>query len=68
MEIDEEMITELVFFIDTHPTFDGKIVDGILNSIEQEQLTSKQYEALKNIYTNWNVHQYCINKNFKINN
>jgi hypothetical protein len=55
----ESLISDLTFFIDTHPSFQGKLVDEIIESYEKTGvITKKQLQALESIHDKWNVSHY----------
>lgn len=57
------MIDDLLFFVDHHPTFDGEIVDNIINSYQMcGMMTVKETEYLENIYETWHVASYVGKK------
>lgn len=63
MEYVDELISDLIFFIDTHPTFDGSYIDSIVDDYERdEKITPKQYETLVKIHQEWRVCEYVMNK------
>ncbi|HZI70322.1 MAG TPA: hypothetical protein VFD60_04085 [Nitrososphaeraceae archaeon] len=66
MEFIEEYINDLTFFIDTHPTYDGKLIDGIIDYYEKNgSLSKSQYDVLKNVYEKWKVSEYIQNKKYR---
>jgi hypothetical protein len=60
------LIEDLLFFIDDHPSFNGKIVDEIIDYYEKnEKLTPKQYISLVEIYEKWRVGPYIRKKKYR---
>ncbi len=59
----DEIIEEMKFFIDNHPTFDGATMDALIGVYEEKgALTDRQEEAIRNVHQKWHVHEFCQKK------
>lgn len=62
-KISKDLIKDLTFFIDTHPTFKGKIVDDMIKILEKQgYLSIDQWHVLERIYHEWHVAEYIQKK------
>jgi hypothetical protein len=57
-----QLMKELAIFMNSHPSYSGDRVDGIINRyVKYGQISAKQWALLEEIHTKWKVPAY-INK------
>lgn len=62
-----KMVDDLIFFIDSHPKYDGKFIDDLLDVYENHgELTQNQISALLEIYEKWKVADYLKTKKYNL--
>jgi hypothetical protein len=62
----EALIDDLIFFIDHHDKFNGKVVDAIIYKYRNsENITAKELSVLQNIHETWKVREYIEIKQYK---
>jgi hypothetical protein len=62
----EALIDDLIFFIDHHERFDGKIVDSIIDKYRNSgNITAKELSVLQNIHETWKVREYIEIKQYR---
>ncbi len=62
----QSLVSDMTFFIDIHPTFDGKFVDAIIQQYEETgNITKNQLAALQSIHDRWKVSPYLQMKKYR---
>lgn len=63
----QTLIDHLIFFVDSHPKYDGKFIDDVLDVYENHgELTQNQISALLEIYEKWKVADYLKTKKYNL--